>query len=481
MRELRTFEVWLGVAILLGTAACGSSSSGTTAGADATPSDSSPGDTGSEVDSTMGAPDAPADSVGLADVDAGPADAPGADALADSPADAGYDQTAADAADASPADAAPNDGAGEAGDGCVSGSPCAPANRCHAGTLNCSTGVCTDTGSVLVDGASCAGGWTCTSGVCLPPTNPLSCAPGGPGMTNCGSATESCCTSPEVDGGTFYRAFTNTVDAGIDGEADPATVSSLRVDKYLVTVGRFRQFVEAVLPPDGGTGWLPPAGAGKHTYANGDAGLANSAFPGTREQGWQASDDSNIAPSASNLACYVDATWTITAGNHENLPITCANWYEAYAFCIWDGGFLPTEAEWGYVAAGGTQQREYPWGSTPPGTASQYAIFNCYYPDGDAGLFSCQSPAHMAPVGTPSAGAALWGQIDMAGEVREWTLDFINSYQSPCVDCAFISTGGYHVCRGGDYQNPASSFGDRDSFSPSQRTGYIGFRCARGP
>src|SRR5689334_910802 len=32
-----------------------------------------------------------------------------------------------------------------------------------------------------------------------------SCAPGGPGMTDCGSAPESCCTSLDVAGGTYNR------------------------------------------------------------------------------------------------------------------------------------------------------------------------------------------------------------------------------------------------------------------------------------
>src|SRR5271165_983105 len=69
---------------------------------------------------------------------------------------------------------------------------------------------------------------------------PPSCAPGGPGMTNCGpggSGTESCCTSLPVTGGTFYRTFTND-GTGPTEEADPATVSGFRLDKYLVTVGR---------------------------------------------------------------------------------------------------------------------------------------------------------------------------------------------------------------------------------------------------
>ena len=90
------------------------------------------------------------------------------------------------------------------------------------------------------------------------------------------------------------------------------------------------------------------------------------------------------------------ATWTASStGGQENLPINCVNWYEAYAFCIWDGGFLPSEAEWEYAAAGGSEQRQYPWGTTAPGTMNQYAIYGSYYTGNSTGL---------APVGTAAAG-----------------------------------------------------------------------------
>jgi formylglycine-generating enzyme required for sulfatase activity len=185
-------------------------------------------------------------------------------------------------------------------------------------------------------------------------------------MTNCGSnGDDCCCTSLEVTGGTFYRdydlsnfAFVMAADGGPTDEADPATVSGFRLDKYLVTVGPFRQFVAAW-----NGDWLPPAGSGKHSYLNGGLGLVNAGDDAgvEYETGWLSSDDGNIAPTNANLSCYpVYDTWTNTAGSQENLPIDCVSWYDAYAFCIWDGGFLPTEAELEYAAAGGSQQREYP-------------------------------------------------------------------------------------------------------------------------
>jgi formylglycine-generating enzyme required for sulfatase activity len=311
-----------------------------------------------------------------------------------------------------------------------------------------------------------------------------------------------------VTGGTYYRtyntgsALTGPPDGGWPDPADPATVSNFSLDKYLVTVGRFRQFVNAVLPPDGGAGWRPAAGSGIHTHLNGGKGLVNAATeapdgaPSTYETGWDATnwnDTTHIGPTDANLdSCSYNSvqysSWTSTAGTQENLPINCVNWYEAYAFCIWDGGFLPSEAEWEYAAAGGSQQREYPWGSTTPGTACPgngcgYAIYNCVYPNGST---NCSGVTDIAPVGTASMGVGLWGQLDLAGEEEQWTLDWYqSSYVDPCRDCAYLaSASSKRVARSGHFGAYAGELLPpyRGRFwDPATRQNALGFRCARAP
>jgi formylglycine-generating enzyme required for sulfatase activity len=315
-----------------------------------------------------------------------------------------------------------------------------------------------------------------------------SCAAGGPGMTNCGTSSECCCASPEVTGGTYYRTY--DYGAGPMDEADPATISGFRLDTYDVTVGRFRQFVDAVLPVDGGAGWVPPAGSGKHTHLNGGQGLVDvSADAGTvYETGWLASYDGNVAPTTANLTtnCFDNqgyatyATWTSAPGSQETLPIICMNWFEAYAFCIWDGGFLPSEAEWEYAAAGGSQQRHYPWGTAQPTTANQYANINCSYPTGSP---SCVGLPNIWPVGTAPMGAGLWGQLDLAGNVWQANMDWYAGYVSPCTDCAYLSpqSGGRQV-RGGNYDNSYEDTWTRNiGWSGTSRFNTYGFRCARVP
>ena len=345
-------------------------------------------------------------------------------------------------------------------------------------------------------GAACSG----ATPYCVPATGcsptPASCQTSGAGTTNCGSASEGCCTSPEVTGGTFYRTYnqqaSTTAPSGAWPDlANPATVSSFRLDKYLVTVGRFRQFVAAW---NGGSGWMALVGSGKHTHLNGGQGLvssgATSADGGVAyETGWRSIYDGFVDPTDANLNCATGyATWTPSAAASESLPITCVNWYEAYAFCIWDGGFLPSDAEWEYAAVGGSQQLLFPWGSKAPGSGNQYAIYgsgsgSCYYPTG--ALAKCTGVANIAPGGTATLGAGRWGQLDLVGDTWEWGLDWYgSSYIDPCTDCAYLVDTQDNSYRGGSFTDSVLNLLPPDSWSgtpSSTRADYMGFRCARTP
>jgi formylglycine-generating enzyme required for sulfatase activity len=262
---------------------------------------------------------------------------------------------------------------------------------------------------------------------------------------------------------------------GPTGDNDPATVSQFSLDVFLVTVGRFRQFVKAW-----NAGWTPPAGAGKHLHLNGGLGLANGASPSTYEMGWSPPDNAKVSLSDATLACDPNyATWFAV---NDRLPMNCVNWYEAYAFCVWDtGAFLPSESEWEYAAAGGSAQREYPWGSADPGTLSSYAIYGCY---GSGSTGMCRRvPFPIASVGGRTLGFNIWQQFDMAGEVNEWTLDSYAPYANPCVDCAQLGAGCGRVTRGGSFSSPASDLlpEHRTYAPPETRSVGIGFRCARIP
>jgi len=271
-----------------------------------------------------------------------------------------------------------------------------------------------------------------------------------------------------VPGGTFLRGRSTTgtdqcpASTTCDANEQPehaSTVSSFALDTYEVTVGRFRKFVTAY------TGTPPVAGAGAHPLITGT--------------GWQSAWNTNLATSQSalitNLKCYAPYhTWKDTAdGTSENRAINCVSWYEAFAFCIWDGGRLPTEAEWEYASAGGSDNRLYPWGSTTPNNT----LANIAGGIGSVNL-----------VGQYSAGIGKYGQHDLAGNVWEWAFD------------AWDGTANYTSAASNNYANTVSASGRarrggswltdfparvRASFrsenAPSSRNDDFGFRCARTP
>jgi formylglycine-generating enzyme required for sulfatase activity len=276
-------------------------------------------------------------------------------------------------------------------------------------------------------------------------------------LPTCGpSGNESCCTSLLVPGGSFYRSYDGVT---YTDKSFPATVSDFALDKYEITVGRFRAFVNAGM---GTRSSAPAAGAGAHPL-----------IPGS---GWDSSWKGNLPPDTSSLIagmkCGVTPqTWTDLPGPNENQPQNCLDWYSAFAFCIWDGGRLATETEWNYAASGGNEQRVYPW-SSPPTSATIDDTYSVY----------CGGDCTLRNVGSRSPkGDGRWGHADLEGNAWEWTLDrYVSPYASAtCIDCAYLTTGSSRTVRGYGFSDSEFYLRSaiRNSGDPVGRG--IGSRCAR--
>jgi len=286
-----------------------------------------------------------------------------------------------------------------------------------------------------------------------------------------------CCESIAVPGGTFSMGRsaggTDACPAAdlMDGSCDPdelpeheVTVSPYALDRFEVTVGRFRSFV---------TSWdykSLPTGAG------GDRHFQSA--------GWQAAWNGNLPGTPALMEQMLDCsstyqTWTHAAGANEQKPITCVTWFVAGAFCAWDGGRLPTEAEWEFAAANGPANDLYPWGQDA--LKPSRAVYDC---SRDA-LRCAAAPLLPSAVGSDPSGANTWGHDDLAGNAFEWVLDFWAPYSAaPSTDYFVMAASGatgFRIYRGG------SAFATSGYLRAASRTanvplaGYydVGFRCAR--
>jgi formylglycine-generating enzyme len=243
----------------------------------------------------------------------------------------------------------------------------------------------------------------------------------------CGvDASDYCCAADEVEGGTFYLGYdegnTSPQPQGFQTTLSQVFISPYVLDDFEVTVGRFRKFMNDYNDWRSGDRPSPDQGANPNhppqAFDGGDGGEI-----GAWEVRWN-SFPNLVGPTAQDIIEAIDTmcndqgtglmaqgTWTDDAGANESLPMTCTNWFEAYMFCIWDGGRLPTEAEWEFAAADGPAQRAYPW-SEPSSdvtvTVSRAVI---------------EPATNVLPVGSLPAGIGAFGQYDLAGNAYEWVMD----------------------------------------------------------
>ena len=215
------------------------------------------------------------------------------------------------------------------------------------------------------------------------------------------------------------------------------TVSSFYVDKYEVTNREYRQFA------DGQPGMEPDPSAWE------DAG------------------------SVASLEAYYRGT------AFADYPVVAVTWNQAQAYCEAQGGRLPTEAEWEYVARSGRAGGIYPWNGPEPRAANGGYLAN--YNPGRGG-YAADGYAFTAPVAAfPSTP---WGVYNISGNVAEWTLDdYSPSYSNlsdfnPRYDSDEETE---RVVRGGSWDSDAFyiGVGVRVSQEEDEASIYTGFRCVR--
>ena len=281
----------------------------------------------------------------------------------------------------------------------------------------------------------------------------------------------SCCETIEIRADFFDLRYESpdpaSEDMSLRSDAVPRRIQRFALDRFEVSTSRFQEFSWAYgdLRP-------PAEGAGAH--------------PAFRDSGWKA--DWNKSSSR-----YPGSRYALEGVLHQNeqtlsddadgeAPVRGVTWYMAFAFCIWDGGRLPTEAEWAYAAFGGSRDRDFPWGNgSEPNIDHSFAQYSDE-------ILSNGSPSR---VGTHAAGKGAFAHEDLAGNLEEWVADvFQQTLPTECSpnessaaksECFQLDGTEFRVTRGGSYRDPSERLRNvsRGHEIAVRARPWIGFRCAR--
>jgi formylglycine-generating enzyme required for sulfatase activity len=275
----------------------------------------------------------------------------------------------------------------------------------------------------------------------------------GPLVRGCPSGTV------RIENGTFMMGSPESEGDTNEHPQIRVRLSAYCIDRTEVTVAAYRECVSAGICPS------PP------TTVN---------YPG-----YNASD-----------VQYWSQHCNATRTDREDHPVNCVDWNHANTYCRWQGGRLPTEAEWEF-AARGSDGRRYPWGNQAPdatrlnacGPECQTAIRRSGREQGVMFDQGDNFPS-TSPVGSFPRGASPYGVMDMAGNVWEWTGDWYSDSYRTATNLGVVmnrlgpSEGTYRVFRGGGWMSDDITYARaavRDRYVPSIRFNFVGFRCVRSP
>ena len=206
------------------------------------------------------------------------------------------------------------------------------------------------------------------------------------------------------------------------GTLAPVMLDDFYLDRYEVTNAAFKRFVDA--------GAYTRAEFWKHPFVKDGKTL-------TFEDAMREFRDTTGRPGPATweLGTYPDGR-----GDH---PVAGVSWHEAAAYAAFAGKSLPTYYHW-FQATGASTA-----GANTLNTIVEVSNF--------AGKGSARVGAYQ--------GVGRFGTYDMAGNVKEWTLNAASD------DRRFILGGGWN--------EPTYMYGDRDARYPFEREATLGFRCMR--
>jgi formylglycine-generating enzyme len=325
---------------------------------------------------------------------------------------------------------------------------------------------------------------------------------------------DDCCaqdliSDPPGEPLTFIRGYDRSNSAaGIPSfqapTSTPVSLTPFYLDRYEVTVARFRRFVAGY--PAWRATLNPHEDRGRHPR------IPKSGWKvAWNELSYPASDGKqrDVLPKSQadlvervKLPTCANPSWTDAPAERENIALNCVDFFVANMFCLWDGDTefsrLPSEAEWNAAAAGGSEQRAYPW--SPREDPASLEI------DGKVRYGEAEHLPY--EVGASPLGAGRWGTQDLSGNVAEWVRDtaalraidpatgkvpatydpYIDYPNDPILLADDASATVHHVVRGGSFLKANCAECDtraalrtaaRNLLEATSTFGHVGFRCAR--